>query len=68
MQDSFSSNYLEWRWFIISTERDLIELKQSYETRIERMRNEAETTVTNAVTEAEKVIASVKNLYENQVR
>lgn len=43
------------------------ELKQSYENRIERLKHEAETTVKNAMAEADKAVASVKSLYENQV-
>ena len=49
------------------TEKDLEELKQSFENRIERIKHEAETTIANAKIEAEKVMASVKSLYENQV-
>ena len=49
------------------TEKDLEELKQSFENRIERIKHEAETTIANARTEADKVIASVKSLCENQV-
>jgi len=48
-------------------EKDLEELKQSYENRIERLKHEAETTVANAMAEADKVVASVKSLYENEV-
>lgn len=43
------------------------ELKQSYENRIERLKHEAETTVANAMAETDKVVASVKSLYENEV-
>ena len=43
------------------------ELKQSYENRIERLKHEAEPTVTNAMAETDKVVASVKSLYENEV-
>ena len=43
------------------------ELKQSYENRIEQIKQEAQTTVTNTVAEADRVVASVKSLYENQV-
>ena len=49
------------------TEKDLEELKQSYENRIERLKHEAETTVANTMAEADKVVASVKILYENEV-
>lgn len=49
------------------TEKDLEELKQSYENRIERLKHEAETTVANAMAETDKVVASVKILYENEV-
>lgn len=54
-------------FFFFSTEKDLEELKQSYETRIERLKHEAETTVKNAMAETDKVVASVKGLYENEV-
>ena len=43
------------------------ELKQSYENRIERLKHEAETTVANAMAETDKVMASVKSLYEKEV-
>lgn len=43
------------------------ELKQSYENRIERIKHEVETTVGNTMAEADRVVASVKSLYENQV-
>ena len=43
------------------------ELKQSYENRIEQIKQEAQTTVTNTMAEADRVVASVKSLYENQV-
>ena len=43
------------------------ELKQSFENRIERIKHEAETTIADARIEADKVVASVKSLYENQV-
>lgn len=49
------------------TEKDLEELKQSFENRIERIKHEAETTIANARIEADKVIASVKSLCEHQV-
>lgn len=53
--------------FFFFTEKDLEELKQSYENRIERLKHEAETTVKNAMTETDKVVASVKSLFENEV-
>ena len=49
------------------TEKDLEQLKLSYENRMERLKHEAETTVANAMAEADKVVASVKGLYENEV-
>lgn len=63
----FLQYYLSSYLYLHPTEKDLEELKQSFENRIERIKHEAETTIANAKIEAEKVMASVKSLYENQV-
>lgn len=63
----FLQYYLSSYLYLHPTEKDLEELKQSFENRIERIKHEAETTIANARTEADKVIASVKSLCENQV-
>ncbi|XP_068708780.1 uncharacterized protein [Montipora foliosa] len=47
-------------------DKDLEELKRSYENRLEKMKHEAEATVANTMAEAERALASVKSLYENQ--
>lgn len=58
---------LTWILWTLFTEKDLEELKQSYENRIERLKHEAEATVASAMAETDKVVASVKSLYENEV-
>ena len=63
----FLQYYLSSYLYLHPTEKDLEELKQSFENRIERIKHEAQTTIENARIEADKVIASVKSLYENQV-
>ena len=52
---------------LLLLDRNLDELKQSYELRIEKMKHEAESAVKHAMAEADKVAASVKTLYESQV-
>lgn len=63
----FLQYYLSSYLCLHPTEKDLEELKQSFENRIERIKHEAETTIVNARIEADKVIASVKSLCEHQV-
>lgn len=53
--------------FLFTTDRDLEELKKSYEHRLEQIKHDTETTVANAMAEADRAMAAVKSLYENQV-
>ena len=57
--------FLNWNFFL--EEKDLEDLKQTFENRIDRLKHEAEMTVTNTIAEADRVVASVKSLYENEV-
>lgn len=57
--------FLNWNFFL--EEKDLEDLKQTFENRIDRLKHEAEMTVTNTIAEADRVVASVKSLYEKEV-
>lgn len=53
--------------FRFTTDRDLEELKQSYEHRLEQIKHDAEKRMANAMAEADRAMAAVKSQYENQV-
>jgi hypothetical protein len=64
-------NYLMYRFYqtlFVFVEKDMEELKESYDNRIEKVKMEAEGLLRSSMSTAQEVLASVRNLFESKVK